>query len=520
MTSRRLACLLPLLLCLFARRLPAEELCLVDAAMKRADPRLAQRVTLTETRLPLGALLERLTARTGVSLRMDDTSEASGAMLLVMLHDQPLADTMNALYAFFGYRKARWEWRRSGEAGKYSYYFAQTQDSRELSTVWKQQAHEAFKDHVKVMFEIARMTPEERKRSADKLDKSLLDCDDYTGKNWVGHEEIWQAIRAFQDSVKPEDQQRVLAGGSITVPMANLTQEGRAFATKQASFVTLTENGQTKPSSPEGIHFWTVWQEGDTAPMFGAENLSQMGGYALQKGLNIRQAASWLLEGDARTHPVEKLILKAPRTPYPETLMPENPTVEQMAKMAANYQTRNDLLGVRLQQLAHEMPQSLMAHLPDVQRVDSGEPYGKTPAEFLAKAKKYDIPFMQKWRGDTLLIEYPAWYLQQAQNIPYAVWKPFAQAVAASKGNDALPLPVVAKLLSALSEKQCAHLLIDAPALEPAVRTLSGLLILAAQYPDLLRENGAPTSPALTEDLSRTRPNSYSKPYKVGAAAC
>ena len=144
MNVRRLILFLPLLLLLPACRVRAEEISLIDAAMRKADPRLAQRVTLNENRLPLGALLERLSEKTGVPLRMDNTSPASGAMLLVVLHNQPLADTMNALYAFFGYRKAGWEWHRSGEPGKYGYFFAQSQASRDLAETLKQQARDAF----------------------------------------------------------------------------------------------------------------------------------------------------------------------------------------------------------------------------------------------------------------------------------------------------------------------------------------------------------------------------------------
>ncbi len=513
MKLRRLVLFLPLLLCLPVCRLRAEEIYKIDAAMQKADPRLAQRVTLTEMRIPLGALLERLSAKTGVSLRMDTASNASGAMLLVVLHDQPLADTLNSLYAFFGYRNARWEWHRSGEAGKYAYYFTQTQSSRDLTATWKQQAQEAFLNHAKVMFELARMTPEERKRSADKLTHSLLDCDDYTGKSWVNDEEIWQALRAFQDSVKPEDQQKVLAGGEITVPMANLTREGKDFITEQASHTTFTVNGVPKPNVPEGVHFYTQWPAQNTSPIFFAGDMSQMAGVALQKGLNIRQSAWWLLEGDTKTHPADMKPIRAPETPYPTPV-----SEAKLAEMAAAYRSRSDLVGFRLDQMAHEMPQSLIAHLPDSQRVDPGASYGKTPANFLLTTRQSDIPIMWKWRGDTLLIEYPAWYLQQAQNIPYALWKPFAQTLAAHPGREALPLPVVAKTLAPLSEAQWKHLLVDAPFMEPA-RTLQGLFGLAVRFPDLLRENGAIVTPALAEDLRQTKPNAYTKPFKVSDAA-
>ena len=364
---------------------------------------------------------------------------------------------------------------------------------------------------MKVMFEIARMTPEERRRSADKLDKSLLNGNNYTGKNWIGHEEIWQGLRAFQDSVKPEDQKKVLAGGAITVPMADLTEEGRAYATKEASSVTLTENGVAKPNIPDGMHFYTQWRDEDTAPMFVIGNL---GGSALQEGLNIRQAASWLLQGDTKSNPAATQTIKAPEKPYPEP-----PTAEQLEKMAAAYQSPNDKMTFRLRQMAHEMPQSLIAQLPDSQRVDPGASYGKTVVEFLTASRRYDLPLMWKWRGDTLLIEYPAWYLQQGQNIPYALWKPFAQAVAASQEKDALPLPVVAKTIAPLSEAQWKHLLVDAPYLEPA-GTLQGLFGLATRFPDMLRENGALITPALADDLAHTSPNRYTaKPYKVTATA-
>ena len=513
MSLRRFLLLLPLLLVLPACRVRAEELCLIDASIRKADPRLSQRVSLTEPRLPLGALLERLTALTGVSLRMDNTSIASGAMLVVVLRDQPLADTMNSLYAFFGYRNARWEWHRSGDPGKYSYFFAQTQSSRDLTTNWKQQAQDAFNAHAKTMFEIARMTPEERKRSAAKIDHSLLDCPDYIGKSWIEGKEQWQALRAFLDSVKPEDQQKVLmAGGKITVPMASLTDEGRAFATEQASHTTLTVNGEPKSNVPDGITFCTQWIDADTAPIFFAGNMSELAGSALQMGLNARQAAQWLLEGDKKTHLVEAQSIKAPEKPYPDGM-----SAEELSANGKEGRYRNDLQAMRLLQMTHEIPQNMIAHLPDRQW-DVEPPYGKTEENFLAWAKRFNIPFMQKWRGDTLLIEYPAWYLQQAQNIPYAVWKPFAQAVAANKDKDALPLPIVAKTIAALSEAQWKHLLTDAPALE-AANTLSGLFGLAVRYPDMLREGGAALTPALADELRHTPPNSYSKAYKVTDAA-
>ena len=506
--------LLCLFLCLSACRVRATELCLIDSAMRKADPRLETPVTLTETRISLGALLERLSAKTGVSLRMDTTSPASGAMLLVFLHRQPLADTMNSLYAFFGYRNARWEWHRSGTAGTYDYFFAQTPASRDLAATRKQQAQDAFDAHAKVMLEIARMMPEERKRNAVRIDESLFNSTNYIGKSWVQDEETWQGLRAFLDSVKPEEQRKIFAGGTIKIPMEALTDEGRAFATEEASHGKTIVNGEAIPNKPDGIRFYTQWDSENTAPIFFAGSVSKMGGLGLEKGLNLRQAAQWLLEGDAKTHPAEAQSIKAPEMPYPsdpaggDTLQ----TMQSKPFQQLNWVT------FRLIQMAHEMPQNLIAHLPDKQTFDPREPYNKTPEKFLEAVSKGEFAIMRKWRGETLLIEFPAWYRQIDQNIPYAVWKPFAQALVANRGRDTLPLPLVAKTSAALSDVQWTHLVTDAPFLEQA-RTLAGLFGLAQRYPDLLREKGATITADLAADLSHTKPNSYSKPFKVSEAA-
>src|SRR5437867_123663 len=68
-------------------------------AMRKEDPRLEQRVSLATSRIPVGALLEKLSAQTGVRITADDRQGAGDDEVAVFLHDVPLATAMDALWS-------------------------------------------------------------------------------------------------------------------------------------------------------------------------------------------------------------------------------------------------------------------------------------------------------------------------------------------------------------------------------------------------------------------------------------
>ena len=86
----------------------------LKASEARQDARLEKRVTLSEPRVWLGDLLEKLTAQTGVSLSAGDSGDGAGdPEVTVFVTGTRLKDLMSALWSLVSYRGAEWHWHCS-----------------------------------------------------------------------------------------------------------------------------------------------------------------------------------------------------------------------------------------------------------------------------------------------------------------------------------------------------------------------------------------------------------------------
>ena len=93
----------------------------IDAAMRQADKRLEEPVTVSQQHIAVGELLQQFARQSGVTLQMDERDVSSGYDLLAQCDHQPLGVMMDALYSLLSSRGAEWKWMRQGNADKYTY---------------------------------------------------------------------------------------------------------------------------------------------------------------------------------------------------------------------------------------------------------------------------------------------------------------------------------------------------------------------------------------------------------------
>jgi hypothetical protein len=86
----------------------------ITPEMRREDPRLERRVSLSNSRITIGNLAVRLGQLTALDLGSEIRDPATGEQIAVFLRDLPIADGMNAIWSLMSYRNAAWEWRGKG----------------------------------------------------------------------------------------------------------------------------------------------------------------------------------------------------------------------------------------------------------------------------------------------------------------------------------------------------------------------------------------------------------------------
>ena len=151
------------------------------------------------------------------------------------------------------------------------------------------------------------------------------------------------------------------------------------------------------------------------------------------------------------------------------------------------------MLQAHFRHLSHSLSIPVLALLPSPQQqtFDPGAPYRRTVKEFLARAMmrftSSDIPaaLMAKWRGDTLLVSYPTWFMDVQRLPSYALMR---QAQQISK-NGFASLRDLVQIAAQTDQAQWRELCAAAPLLY-FMQDAHDLLQLCAAYPVLLREDG------------------------------
>lgn len=478
----------------------------ITSTQRQQDPRLEQQVTLGASRIYVGALLEQLSAQTGVDLSAGEQDGASDQEVAVSIRRLPLADAIDALWSLLSYQDANWEWRRESKNSRLCYKLVRPPAAQSFADQLKRQVQTDFEVQAKTLLDALSMTLEQLKAAA-KDNKDLADL--------AGDERLRNGLTAFAQALSPEEQSAVLQEQiSAQVPVARLSDAGRAFVKSEWSFAA--NSGATIKTSPDGpwmplpeptsVTFQANYIPGQIYPSLFID-LEHMGGSSYVGGTRQEEAWQkklddlWILPGDTINDPV---------FPLPMHL----PAADKSKQSAETVQAQ------RLSQLASAAPVSLMACLPERQDADFGSPDGQRPSSYLERIKQ-QTPFLRhKWRQKTLLLTYPTWFQEQSSTaqIPWLLIKQFRQTETKDKG--LFSIEDLARLCSRLSAPQMQRLSREFPGLANTY-AWQELLSQISRYPvwgqRLLSPKGAKLDDEAVFAVDARMP--IAAAYKAGKAA-
>lgn len=430
----------------------------IDLKMRQRDARLNAPVTLSGDQVYLGELLEMLSAKTNVTLSMDNTDRFSGIVIACDLKQVPLCDVMNALWSLVGSKDGPWEWRAETRQATLHYSLLPTPKAHNLADRLNGALQEAFEAKAETMIRLALMSPEARKANGGKLLAALEPEDTERVRNNIEslleREDIWSGMRLFATLLSSEQRSQVLHGGTAAIPLASLSKEDR----KSADRVT-GEPGENDPvmdtlvfepsvqSSAYARRGIEVRFSGYTA----LEGSSSHSGFGIQTNVLFpRISADWILPGDLPVRDLDRRPLTTLTAFKPDEIWIKAPFMDR------NYA-----------QLAATEGVSFMAVVPatygavDETNLSEFTPVGKTPLQYFTNFLLQFLQPMHKWREGIRLIHYPGWFYSDQGDIPYETVKRLRASLKQKDG--LLSLDDIADPLATLSPKQLFQLTAEFP---------------------------------------------------------
>ncbi len=495
----------------------------ISAKERAQDTRLETPVTLHERRIYLGELFAKLRAQTGLELTINETLPLSGVQVSLHCNRLPVVTLLNSLWSLLSNREAEWTWLRLSEGGKFRYEFTQTAQAREKAARFGGYAQRVFEQYVAVMEDFARMTPKERQRNLPRLARTLYQNIDPALEDYVGEERVWKGVRLFTDAVPLNLRLRLLRGEQeVQIPLSDLSQSVQnlfkeVYAGYQFSYKV---NGKEVPlEEPKTLRIYSSSQENlhrQIVPQimidYGqAGSVSCLSGYNLERGVQDYIRQLWNLPGDAQDHPAAQKIVPLEAQVDPATIVKYPFVLPNLTGRPRRIPIPH-ALDTWLLLLARSAEIPMVEILPFQQNHDPGSPVNKTVDEFLSKASQYDPNPMHKWRDGVLLVNYPMWFLEEENVVPYRLVKELTKW----RGK-IIPLPVLAKLMTALTEAQAQSLAEEYPPVGGAL-ALFPMFGFAAQSPQILSPEGMALTPEKAAILL-TLPLPHLESLRDGSAA-
>ena len=364
----------------------------ITAEMRRDDPRLTRRVTLSAARIYVGDLLEQLGRQTMLSLSADERDGAADQIVTAYLRDVPLNKALDALWSLLSYKGATFHWQRERSGSEFAYRLRRPPLAQQLAIKLNEDIQHAFESEATILETALTLPPDELDRLADR-DERVARFTKSPPKR--------DGLRTFFESVPAEARLAVLKGQrEFRVAVANLSESGRAFVFgtwKAYDGFKIRSDGSREPlPEPSWIQFRASRGPGNVPSLFadieGIGGYTYLGGPPLQRSLIHELAARWRLPGDDEDIPSQRL-LEAPPDPTRQDLQP--------------------LLPRRLNEFSEAAQVSILARLPANSAYvrDPGSPHKQSISTYLARISDGLPPnLMHKWRHGTLLLTHAGWY--------------------------------------------------------------------------------------------------------------
>lgn len=448
----------------------------INHALRSDDKRLNVPVTVLEERLHIAELLSRLSAQTGVNLKINPRLEASGITLMASLIDLPLADAMNALTALVGCRSARWYWERQGKPGSFTYWL-QAPHLSDIAVRLRAKAQHDFERQATVLMKAAAMSPEERK---ELLGQNKAD------DPGIKDLRVMSGISIFAESVSSDLQQRLLRGETtLKIPVSQLSSEGQAFVRSEYRISGILDR------DPDSVSFSTNQFNGVTPTLFmeigDIGGSGYVGGVPLNNQFTEELANEWLLPGDTSSNPLDTAVVSRPKNYQPPSLQEvdlqnfENFSIKEQNEYFLRFK---NITQKRLAQLSQAAPIAVMAIVPEAQS-DIGEPYKQTIGHFASLLHQLPYAVLSKWHGKVLLLNYGRWFLSMDTFVPFAT----IEQLSAKERKGLFALNDLAATADRLSNKQLISLSGDFPIFK-SVADAQGVFVLHHRFPEVQATGG------------------------------
>ena len=309
-------------------------------------------MSLSEQRIPLGELLDRLSAKTGVRLAADDKlAPISGYELTVVVKDQPIRALLEELIRLYSVPPDRWYWDRERRGSRTRYVLHNSLPPDAVAQARTQFSKQFVLDQRKQMARFYALPSQERAAAAQS-DPFLAVIND--GRYFQRNAHFFSFVSGLSD-----DQLRAITDGQkLEIPVERLSADQRDFIRSEFSLAN--------PQSPDGSPVEGPDQLQKVSLVYGQGtiflNMGAVGGHGVLGGIWSDQELhkwalrQWLAEGDS-THAPDQTVPAAGEKPKPEELQVERDTMDGLLFRLARLGHLNllfDCIGTRSSQYTQE----------------------------------------------------------------------------------------------------------------------------------------------------------------------
>lgn len=209
---------------------------------------------------------------------------------------------------------------------------------------------------------------------------------------------------------------------------------------------------------------------------------------ALDDGIRDEIATAWLRPGDAARNSVLAAVIPAPSPAAADgqtaAASGRRRTLRVLAEQTGAPATANAPIEVWLQRAAEDIRMPLVALLPPGSGSNNLSPYGKTVSAYLDELQQATGTLIFKWRGGILVSNDAAWFVEDHNDVPYALIKRYLQG-----NRDFVPLTDLVKLVVGLDGSDTGELARRYPIVAAALE-FRPVFLLYKRNPAILTPRG------------------------------
>lgn len=488
---------------------PEQEITIqIDAAARQQDTRFDKPVSISARAISLKAVLDQISAQSGIDVKIDERDPASSYSVLAACSAVPAGKLVSALYGLLSLRKGEWAWMRVGKPGAYRYSLHETPWAKNRSETYHRILDGLLTNYLEVVRQLAPMKMEERKLHRDALKKALFLDDDSRVRFYFENEIFWTQARFFLSALTPAQQASVLRGAGVSVALKDLAPEVYDLfhqAYVHAGRRRSNEDGTIGPvPEPDTVGFHqrevnTSRQSFAPAIMIsmGNADISWMGTGTLDAGVRSAIERAWRITGDAADDAAGRNVIgvvnededarrerekaELDRAQLIARLPGEVP--DDIRRKLAGTGKYDLKLGTALAQMVTGSSMPLLAILPTDENRVFESPVGKSVNDYLIAIEGAQKLCFHKWRDGVLLINHPRWFTDSVSPIPYGLLHRLHP-----DGFGRAPLAEWLDLMGKISDDQSDWLASNNAISN--MKQIRSLLLLTVKLPTILSDRG------------------------------